>query len=155
MLAIPAGLALMVLAGRTRHERWYCRDSCWPHFVKIQTSLAGKSHDALDEYIQHVGSGLFAWPPGVAPGQFWGRAPLSGGRSNLQLRLYPLAGVRIQRTPGGVGHRPSSTPTSGVVGQAYTRGDTINWAGLAISGCPIQITTDRGRSSRSTGRGCH
>ncbi|HEY4006174.1 MAG TPA: iron uptake transporter deferrochelatase/peroxidase subunit [Pseudonocardia sp.] len=43
-------------------------------FVRIQTSLAGKANDALNEYIQHVGSGLFACPPGVVPGQYWGQA---------------------------------------------------------------------------------
>lgn len=43
-------------------------------FVRIQTSLAGKGNDALNEYIQHVGSGLFACPPGVVPGQYWGQA---------------------------------------------------------------------------------
>ncbi|WP_261576099.1 iron uptake transporter deferrochelatase/peroxidase subunit [Frankia gtarii] len=42
-------------------------------FVTIQTSLAGKSNDALNEYIQHVGSGLFACPSGVRPGQYWGQ----------------------------------------------------------------------------------
>jgi deferrochelatase/peroxidase EfeB len=43
-------------------------------FVRIQKSLAGKHNDALNEYLQHVGSGLFACPPGVRPGQFWGQA---------------------------------------------------------------------------------
>ncbi|GLZ81775.1 hypothetical protein Afil01_65820 [Actinorhabdospora filicis] len=39
-------------------------------FVPIQQNLGG---DALNEYIRHVGSGLFACPPGVAgPGGFWG-----------------------------------------------------------------------------------
>ena len=33
-------------------------------FVPLQRSLG--AHDALNEYIQHVGSGLFACPPGVA-----------------------------------------------------------------------------------------
>ncbi|WP_261562582.1 Dyp-type peroxidase, partial [Frankia tisae] len=42
-------------------------------FVTIQTSLAGKSNDALNEYIQHVGSGPFACPSGVRPGQYWGQ----------------------------------------------------------------------------------
>ncbi|ONH21996.1 iron uptake transporter deferrochelatase/peroxidase subunit [Pseudofrankia asymbiotica] len=42
-------------------------------FVTIQNSLAGKTADALNEYIQHVGSGLFACPPGVQPGQYWGQ----------------------------------------------------------------------------------
>ena len=40
-------------------------------FVVLQRKL-GKS-DALNEYIQHVGSGLFACPPGVrAAGDYWG-----------------------------------------------------------------------------------
>jgi deferrochelatase/peroxidase EfeB len=43
-------------------------------FVRIQNSLAGKTKDALNEYIQHVGSGLFACPPGVRSGEFWGQA---------------------------------------------------------------------------------
>ncbi|ABW16338.1 Dyp-type peroxidase family [Parafrankia sp. EAN1pec] len=42
-------------------------------FVTIQKSLAGRSNDALNEYIQHVGSGLYACPPGVQPGQYWGQ----------------------------------------------------------------------------------
>jgi deferrochelatase/peroxidase EfeB len=41
-------------------------------FVTIQRSLA--SNDALNEYLQHVGSGLFACPPGVRAGQYWGQA---------------------------------------------------------------------------------
>jgi deferrochelatase/peroxidase EfeB len=43
-------------------------------FVRIQTSLAGKANDALNEYIQHVGSGLFACPLGVVAGKYWGQA---------------------------------------------------------------------------------
>ncbi|WP_030166454.1 iron uptake transporter deferrochelatase/peroxidase subunit [Spirillospora albida] len=40
-------------------------------FVPIQRSLAA---DALNEYIQHVGSGVYACPPGVrGPGDHWGR----------------------------------------------------------------------------------
>lgn len=46
-------------------------------FVAIQRSLAGKSNDALNEYIQHVGSGLFACPPGVRGDQFWGQGLLA------------------------------------------------------------------------------
>lgn len=38
-------------------------------FVRIQNSLAG---DALNEYIQHVGSGIYACPPGVRKGGHWG-----------------------------------------------------------------------------------
>ncbi|MEZ0076008.1 iron uptake transporter deferrochelatase/peroxidase subunit [Planotetraspora sp. GP83] len=41
-------------------------------FVPIQMELAGK--DALNEYIKHVSSGLFACPPGVTDaGDYWGR----------------------------------------------------------------------------------
>jgi deferrochelatase/peroxidase EfeB len=45
-------------------------------FVTINTHLAGKQNDALNEYIQHVGSGLFACPPGVQPGQYLGHTLL-------------------------------------------------------------------------------
>jgi deferrochelatase/peroxidase EfeB len=42
-------------------------------FVPIQTALG--QHDALNEYIKHVGSGLFAVPPGVsAVGDWFGRS---------------------------------------------------------------------------------
>ncbi|WP_055587554.1 iron uptake transporter deferrochelatase/peroxidase subunit [Streptacidiphilus griseoplanus] len=42
-------------------------------FVPLQRKLAGK--DALNEYIQHVGSAHFACPPGVRkPGEWWGQA---------------------------------------------------------------------------------
>ncbi|MFI6053552.1 iron uptake transporter deferrochelatase/peroxidase subunit [Streptomyces violascens] len=41
-------------------------------FLPIQRSLA--RHDALNEYIQHVGSAIFAVPPGVRDkGDWWGR----------------------------------------------------------------------------------
>ncbi|WP_433301173.1 iron uptake transporter deferrochelatase/peroxidase subunit [Actinoplanes sp. CA-030573] len=43
------------------------------HFVPIQLNLA--RHDALNEYVRHVSSGLFACPPGVTgPDDYWGRA---------------------------------------------------------------------------------
>ena len=42
-------------------------------FVPIQQRLGG--NDALNEYIKHIGSGLFAVPPGVAEvGDWFGRA---------------------------------------------------------------------------------
>ncbi|MEE1753233.1 iron uptake transporter deferrochelatase/peroxidase subunit [Streptomyces sp. SP18CS02] len=45
-------------------------------FIPVQTRLA--RHDALNEYIQHVGSALFAVPPGVRDkDDWWGRALLS------------------------------------------------------------------------------
>lgn len=42
-------------------------------FIPVQTSLARA--DVLNEYIQHVGSALFAVPPGVRDkDDWWGRA---------------------------------------------------------------------------------
>lgn len=41
-------------------------------FSTIQRSLAGSTNDALNEYIVHVSSGVFACPPGVGPDGFWG-----------------------------------------------------------------------------------
>jgi deferrochelatase/peroxidase EfeB len=38
-------------------------------FIQIQRALAA---DALNEYIQHTGSAVFACPPGLHPGQHWG-----------------------------------------------------------------------------------
>ncbi|HSA51713.1 MAG TPA: iron uptake transporter deferrochelatase/peroxidase subunit [Yinghuangia sp.] len=41
-------------------------------FIPLQQKLA--SQDSLNEYIQHVGSALFACPPGVrGPDDYWGR----------------------------------------------------------------------------------
>ncbi|KAA6217344.1 iron uptake transporter deferrochelatase/peroxidase subunit [Streptomyces filamentosus] len=45
-------------------------------FVRVQTALA--KSDALNEYIQHVGSAVFAVPPGVRDADdWWGRALFS------------------------------------------------------------------------------
>jgi deferrochelatase/peroxidase EfeB len=41
-------------------------------FVQVQRSLAGSQNDLLNEYIVHVGSGLFVCPPGVGTKGFWG-----------------------------------------------------------------------------------
>jgi deferrochelatase/peroxidase EfeB len=38
-------------------------------FIQLQQALAA---DALNEYIKHVGSAVFACPPGLRPGQHWG-----------------------------------------------------------------------------------
>ncbi|MDQ1752410.1 MAG: deferrochelatase/peroxidase EfeB [Pseudonocardiales bacterium] len=38
-------------------------------FIPVQRKLAA---DALNEYIKHTSSGLFACPPGVAAGEYWG-----------------------------------------------------------------------------------
>ncbi|ACZ85334.1 iron uptake transporter deferrochelatase/peroxidase subunit [Streptosporangium roseum] len=43
-------------------------------FIPIQRALAAT--DPLNEYIQHVGSGVFACPGGVRPGSFWGQGLL-------------------------------------------------------------------------------
>ena len=40
-------------------------------FVAIQRRLG--SSDALNEYIKHVSSAVFACPPGIRPGGFWGQ----------------------------------------------------------------------------------
>jgi deferrochelatase/peroxidase EfeB len=39
-------------------------------FVPLQNRLAGSDH--MNEYVQHVGSGIWACPPGVRKGGFWG-----------------------------------------------------------------------------------
>jgi deferrochelatase/peroxidase EfeB len=39
-------------------------------FIPTQRNLAAS--DLLNEYIQHVGSGIWACPPGVRPGGWWG-----------------------------------------------------------------------------------
>jgi deferrochelatase/peroxidase EfeB len=42
-------------------------------FVPIQRKLG--SHDALNEYVRHTGSALFAVPPGLSgPGDWWGKS---------------------------------------------------------------------------------
>ena len=41
-------------------------------FVPLQRQLA--KNDALNEYIKHTSSGVWACPPGVAPGEYWGQA---------------------------------------------------------------------------------
>jgi deferrochelatase/peroxidase EfeB len=42
-------------------------------FVPLQRKLS--ENDALNEYIQHVSSGLYACPPGVSSsGDYWGSA---------------------------------------------------------------------------------
>jgi deferrochelatase/peroxidase EfeB len=43
-------------------------------FITLQNRLG--SHDALNEYIKHVGSGLWAVPPGIKPGGYVGDALL-------------------------------------------------------------------------------
>lgn len=42
-------------------------------FVRIQQSLAGLTHDLLNEYIVHTGSGVFACPPGLGHEGYWGQ----------------------------------------------------------------------------------
>lgn len=41
------------------------------HYIPMQTRMA--SQDLLAEYLQHTGSGLWAIPPGVRPGEFVGQ----------------------------------------------------------------------------------
>jgi deferrochelatase/peroxidase EfeB len=49
----------------------YTRDPI-RHFVPMQANLA--RHDALNEYVQHTGSAIFAVPAGVGPGDYIGSA---------------------------------------------------------------------------------
>jgi deferrochelatase/peroxidase EfeB len=42
------------------------------HYIPMQTAMA--SSDLLSEYLQHIGSGLWAVPPGVREGEFVGQA---------------------------------------------------------------------------------
>jgi deferrochelatase/peroxidase EfeB len=44
-------------------------------FVPVQRNLA--RHDRLNEYIKHVSSALFACPPGVGRGGYWGQTLFS------------------------------------------------------------------------------
>ena len=41
------------------------------HYVPMQTAMA--RNDALAEYLRHTGSGLFAVPGGVGPGEYVGQ----------------------------------------------------------------------------------
>jgi deferrochelatase/peroxidase EfeB len=43
-------------------------------FSTIQRSLAGPTRDAMNEYIVHTSSGVFACPPGVTQDGYWGDA---------------------------------------------------------------------------------
>jgi len=42
------------------------------HYIPMQTAMA--ANDLLSEYLQHVGSGLWAVPPGVGETEFVGQA---------------------------------------------------------------------------------
>ncbi|HEX3732685.1 MAG TPA: deferrochelatase/peroxidase EfeB, partial [Mycobacteriales bacterium] len=48
-------------------------------FVPVQRNLS--QSDGMNEYTKHVGSALFACPPGARRGEFWGE------------RLWRAAGV--------------------------------------------------------------
>lgn len=48
----------------------FCRDPL-TQFVPMQLALARS--DALNEYIQHVGSAVFACPPGPGENEYWGQ----------------------------------------------------------------------------------
>jgi deferrochelatase/peroxidase EfeB len=43
-------------------------------FVPIQQALA--RHDAMSEYVRHTGSSVWAVPPGIGPGGWWGETLL-------------------------------------------------------------------------------
>jgi deferrochelatase/peroxidase EfeB len=46
------------------------------HYIPMQTKLS--AHDGLMEYLQHNGSGLFAVPPGIRPGEYVGQRLFEG-----------------------------------------------------------------------------
>lgn len=48
----------------------YCRDA-HNQFVPMQRALASK--DAMMEYLMHTGTALFAVPPGLREGEYWGQ----------------------------------------------------------------------------------
>ncbi|PBC37874.1 deferrochelatase/peroxidase EfeB [Rhodococcus sp. ACPA4] len=52
----------------------YCRNPV-EQFVPMQQNLS--RHDALNEYIQHVGSAVFACPGGLSTGSYWGETLFS------------------------------------------------------------------------------
>lgn len=45
------------------------------HYIPMQTRMS--SNDLMMEYLQHIGSGLFAVPPGVTAGEYVGQALFS------------------------------------------------------------------------------
>ncbi len=51
----------------------FCRDP-QTQYVPLQNKLA--ANDAMSEYLRHTGSGLWAVPPGVQPGGYWGQSLL-------------------------------------------------------------------------------
>jgi deferrochelatase/peroxidase EfeB len=53
----------------------YTRDPV-KHFIPLQTKLARS--DALNEYIQHTGSAMFAVPPGIEAGGYVGSSLFEG-----------------------------------------------------------------------------
>jgi len=53
----------------------FCRDPR-EQYVPMQARMARS--DALTEYFRHTASGLYAVPPGVSPGGYWGQALLEG-----------------------------------------------------------------------------
>jgi deferrochelatase/peroxidase EfeB len=61
---LNAGLFMIIFQKDPRHQ-----------FVALQRKLG--AHDALNEYITHVGSGLFACPPGIGHDRYWGEQLLA------------------------------------------------------------------------------
>ena len=80
-------------------------------FVQVQRSLAGSQNDLLNEYIVHVGSGLFACPPGVGQGLL-GRQTvcLRPTRPSAEGRLSDRAKRPDDETPRAERHNRPLTP---------------------------------------------
>ena len=66
-------------------------------FVPVQTRLARQ--DALNEYIRHVSSGLFACPPGIrAADDYWGRALFGVDSTHLNAVFLGYFGRKSARS---------------------------------------------------------
>ena len=68
------------IGGRREHDPVDLRSPALPAdaHVRLGSPHTNRANDALNEYIQHVGSAVFAVPPGVRDsGDWWGRTLFS------------------------------------------------------------------------------
>ena len=82
--------------------------------------------DALNEYIQHVGSAVFAVPPGVRDADdWWGRALFSEGGVRTRVRQLP------DRSARGTGGQPRRLHPHRLSGEDRTGGTRCGRSGSA------------------------
>ena len=80
-------------------------------FVRIQRRLG--ADDALNEYIKHIGSAIFAFPPGARRGGCVGEGLLARGRPRLPLGRPESSGLRALAVPiRGAQQPPVPAPRS-------------------------------------------